>query len=115
MEGIPEAAPEGTRRYGLFTVPTLSFQVLYVLVVLHHHRRRVIHFAVTVVPSAEWIRQQLREAFPYDTAPRFLICDRDGLFDASVLNFMQALRITPVRTAPHSPWQTERSSAGSDP
>ena len=88
-----------------FTVPTLSFQVLYVLVFLHRHRRRVLHFAVTALPTADWIRQQLREAFPYNTHPRFLILDRDGLFDHSVLNFMRALQITPVRTAPRSPWQ----------
>ncbi len=88
-----------------FTVPTLSFQVLYVLVVLHHHRRRVVHLAVTALPSADWIRQQLREAFSYDTAPRFLILDRDGLFDRSLLDFLQTLQITPVRTAPRSPWQ----------
>ena len=55
--------------------------------------------------SQPWIRQQLREAFPYDTAPRYLILDRDGLFDRSVLDFLRALQITPVRTAPRSPWQ----------
>ncbi|MCP3984849.1 MAG: transposase [bacterium] len=88
-----------------FTVPTLSFEVLYVLVFIQHHRRRVIHFAMTALPTPEWILQQLREAFPYDAAPRFLILDRDGLFDPSVLNFLRALAITPVRTAPRSPWQ----------
>ncbi len=88
-----------------FTVPTLSFQVLYVLVFLQHHRRRVVHFAVTALPSADWICQQLREAFPFDTAPRFLIFARDGLFDQSVLDFLGALAISPVRTAPRSPWQ----------
>lgn len=88
-----------------FTVPTVSFQVLHVLVFLHHHRRRVLHFAVTALPSAEWIRQQLREAFPYDTTPRYLLFDCDGLFDRSVLDFLRALAITPVRAAPRSPWQ----------
>ena len=88
-----------------FTVPTLSFQILYVLVVLHHHRRRVVHFAVTAWPTADWIHQQFREAFPYGTAPQYLIFDRDGLFNGSVLDFLGALEITPVRTAPRSPWQ----------
>ena len=87
------------------TVPTLSFQVLYVLVILQHHRRQVIHWAVTSVPTAGWIRQHLREAFPYDTAPRYLILDRDGHFDGSLLRFLRNLGITPVRTAARSPWQ----------
>lgn len=88
-----------------FTVPTLSFQVLYVLVVLHHRRRRVVHWAVTALPTPDWARNQLREAFAYDSAPRYLILDRDGHFDGSLLDFVRSLGITPVRTAPRSPWQ----------
>ena len=59
------------------TVPTATFRILYVLVVLSHERRQVIHFNVTQYPTAQWTAQQLREAFPYNSAPRYLLCDRD--------------------------------------
>jgi hypothetical protein len=62
-----------------FTVPTIHFQ-LYVFLVLAHDRRRILHFAVTAHPTAEWTVQQLREAFPWDSAPRFLLRDRDRIF-----------------------------------
>ena len=88
-----------------FTVPTVGFLVLYVLVFLHHHRRRVVHWAVTSAPTVDWIRQQLREAFPYDTVPRYLILDRDALFDHAVLETIRAFGAKPVRTARRSPWQ----------
>jgi len=61
-----------------FTVPTIRFQVLYVFLVLAHDRRRILHFAVTAHPTAEWTGQQLREAFPWDSAPRFLLRDLDS-------------------------------------
>jgi putative transposase len=54
-----------------FTVPTIRLQILYVFVVLVHERRRILHFAVTAHPTAEWVVQQLREAFPWETAPQF--------------------------------------------
>ena len=60
-----------------FTVPTIRFQVLYVFLVLAHDRRRILHFGVTACPTAEWTAQQLREAFPWETAPRYLLRDRD--------------------------------------
>lgn len=60
-----------------FTVPTVSFRVLFVFVIQAHHRRRQIHFNVTAHPSADWAAQQIVQAFPWDTAPRFLIRDRD--------------------------------------
>ena len=63
-----------------FTVPTLRFQVLYVFLVLAHDRRRVLHFNVTAHPTAEWTGQQLREAFPFDQLPRYLLRDRDAIF-----------------------------------
>ncbi len=88
-----------------FTVPTVTFQVCHVLFFVDHHRRRVVHWAVTRAPTTEWIRQQLREAFPYDTAPRFLILDRDILFNADVRDFIRALGTTPVPISPRSPWQ----------
>jgi putative transposase len=61
-----------------FTVPTIGLRVLYVLVVLHHERRRVIHFNVTANPTAAWAGQQIVEAFPEDSSPRYMIRDRDG-------------------------------------
>jgi putative transposase len=63
-----------------FTVPTVRFKVLFVLVVLSHHRRRVVHFNVTEHPTAEWTAQQIVEAFPWDEAPMFLIRDRDKVY-----------------------------------
>ena len=63
-----------------FTVPTATFRVLYVFVVLSVDRRRVLHFGVTANPSAQWTAQQIVEAFPYDTAPRYLQRDRDGIY-----------------------------------
>jgi hypothetical protein len=63
-----------------FTVPTMRFQVLYVFLVLAHDRRRILHFGVTAHATAEWTAQPLREAFPWDSAPRFLLRDRDRIF-----------------------------------
>jgi transposase InsO family protein len=88
-----------------FTVPTVSFGLLYVFVVLHHERRRVMHFAVTDRPEAPWIVQQLREAFPFDTAPRYAILDRDGKYGLAVPEALRNMGVKPVRTAPRSPWQ----------
>ena len=63
-----------------FTVPTIRFQILYVFLVLAHERRRIVHFAVTAHPTAEWTARQLREAFPWESAPRYLLRDRDRIF-----------------------------------
>ena len=63
-----------------FVVPTLTFRVLWVFVVLAHDRRRILHVNVTGHPTAEWTAQQIRNAFPWDTAPRFLLRDRDGIY-----------------------------------
>jgi len=63
-----------------FTVQTIRFQILYVFLVLTHERRRIVHFAVTAHPTAEWTAHQMREAFPWDTAPRYLLRDRDRIF-----------------------------------
>src|SRR5688572_18810547 len=63
-----------------FVVPTVRFQILYVFLVLAHDRRRIVHFGVTAHPTAEWTAQQLREAFPWDSAPRHLLRDRDRIF-----------------------------------
>jgi transposase InsO family protein len=76
-----------------------------VFLVLSHERRRVLHFNATEHPSAEWAGRQLLEAFPWDTAPRFLIRDRDGIYGNDFNRSVYALQIEQVLTAPRSPWQ----------
>ena len=88
-----------------FTIPTGSFRLLYVFFVISHGRRQVLRADVTEHPTAVWIAQQLREAFPDVQAPRYLILDRDSTFDAHVLASVQNMNIRPVRTAFRSPWQ----------
>jgi transposase InsO family protein len=88
-----------------FTVPTIHFQVLYVFLVLAHERRRIIHFAVTAHPTAEWTAHQLREAFPWETAPRYLLRDRDRIFGYEFVNQVRVMGIQQVLSAPRSPWQ----------
>ena len=88
-----------------FTVPTIRFQVLYVFLVLAHDRRRILHFCVTDHPTAEWTPQQLREAFPWDTAPRYLLRDRDKIFGQSFVEQVRGMGIKQVLSAPRSPWQ----------
>ena len=88
-----------------FTVPTIRFQILYVFLVLAHHRRKIIHFAVTTHPTAEWTSQQIREAFPWDTAPRYLLRDRDAIFGKDFVDAVKAMGIKQVLSTPRSPWQ----------
>jgi len=89
----------------LFTVPTATLNVLYGFFVIHHDRRRILHFNATYHPTAQWVMQQLREAFPFDSAPRHLIFDRDSVFCPAVVEFVRALGAKPRRTAYRSPWQ----------
>jgi transposase InsO family protein len=88
-----------------FAVPTIRFQILYVFLVLAHDRRRILHFAVTAHPTAEWTAQQLREAFPWDSAPRYLLRDRDRIFGHDFVEQVKAMGIKQVLSAPRSPWQ----------
>jgi len=88
-----------------FTVPTIRFQVLYVFLVLAHDRRRVVHFNVTAHPTAEWTAQQLREAFPFDQIPRYLLRDRDRIFGETFREQVKDMNIQEVLSAPRSPWQ----------
>ena len=88
-----------------FTVPTATFRVLYCFIILKHERRRVVHFNCCKRPSAAWVCQQLREAFPYDTAPRYLIRDRDGIYGREVGRCLWNMGIEEVVIAPRSPWQ----------
>ena len=86
-----------------FVVPTATCRLLFVLVLLAHDRRRIRHVAVTAHPTAAWTAQQLRQAFPWDEAPRYLIHDRDHAFDA-LETTAKAMGIEEVLTAPHAPW-----------
>ena len=88
-----------------FTVPTIRFQVLYVFLVLAHDRRRILHFNVTAHPTAEWTGQQLREAFPFDQLPRYLLRDRDAIFGNEFREQVRDMGICEVLSAPRSPWQ----------
>ena len=88
-----------------FTVPTIRFQVLYVFLVLAHDRRRIVHFNVTAHPTAEWTAQQLREAFPFEQIPLYLLRDRDRIYGDEFRKDVKAIGITEVLSAPRSPWQ----------
>ena len=88
-----------------FTVPTATFRVLYVFIVLRHDRRKIVHFNVTEHPTAQWTAQQIVEAFPFDTAPSYLLRDRDCIYGETVQRRIESLGIEAVVTAPRSPWQ----------
>ena len=88
-----------------FTVPTATFRVLYVFLVLDNARRKILHFNVTDSPTAKWTGQQIAEAFPWDTAPRYLIQDRDGIYGFDFTRRVSSLGIEQIVTAPRSPWQ----------
>jgi putative transposase len=88
-----------------FTVPTLTFGVLYCFFVIAHDRRRILHHNATQHPTSAWASQQLREAFPYDYAPKYLIFDRASNFDGDVTDTIKSLGIEPKRTSFRSPWQ----------
>jgi transposase InsO family protein len=87
-----------------FIVPTVTYRLLFVFVILAHHRRRIVHVAVTAHPTAAWTAQQLREAFPEDAAPRYLVHDRDHAF-AALAATANGMGIKEIHTAPRSPWQ----------
>ena len=97
-----------------FSVPTVTFNVLYVFFIIGHDRRRILHLNVTRHPTSAWIVQQLREAFPYEPVTRFLILDHDAKYGREVPAAMRSMDITPVRTAVGCPWQNGVApSAGS--
>jgi transposase InsO family protein len=88
-----------------FTVPTVTGRVLFVLLVLAHERRRVVHFNVTEHPTAEWTAQQIVDAFPEDTAPGWLLRDRDGVYSDTFSRRLAGMAITEIVSSPASPWQ----------
>jgi putative transposase len=89
----------------VFAVPTATFRVLFVFGVLSHDRRRIVHVNVTAHPTAAWTAQQLREAWPWDTAPRCIIRDRDRIYGEESRRTAQQMGVEDVLTAPRSPWQ----------
>ena len=90
-------------------MPTVQFQLLYVLLFLSIERRHIVHFAVTEHPTAAWAAQQVVEAFPWDTAPRYLLRDRDGVYSDWFRQRVKNMGIEEVLTASHSPWQSPYS------
>ena len=111
--------PEPARRWAAFlrnhcgliaamafcTVPTLTFGVLYCFFVIAHDRRRILHLNATQHPTSAWVSQQLREAFPYDCVPTYLIFDRASNFDGEVIDTIKSFGLQPKQTSFKSPWQ----------
>ena len=91
--------------FDFFTVPTVTFQQLYCFFVIEHGRRRILHCNVTRHPTADWVLQQLREAFPEAGPYRYVILDRDTKFDADVISFLKSTGLKPKRTSIQAPWQ----------
>ena len=90
---------------GFFTVPTATFHLLYIFFIIRRERRRIVHVGVTANPTAAWICQRLREAFPYDQVQRFVIFDRDSKFSSEVVRKLKGMGAKAVRTSYRSPWQ----------
>jgi transposase InsO family protein len=87
------------------TVPTFRFGILYVLVIIDHGSRKVIHFKATENPTMQWVIQQLREATPFGFQPKYLFRDNDRIYGHGVRRFLDSCFIDEVRTAYRSPWQ----------
>jgi transposase InsO family protein len=106
LEDLPaQPCPAGIASIDLFVVRTISFKLLYGLVILRHARRRLVSISVTNNPTAEWIAGQVTDAFPWDEAPRHLIRDRDGAFGPAYTRRIHAMGIRDHPVAPRSPWQ----------
>jgi transposase InsO family protein len=89
----------------LFVVPTISFRLLYGLLILRHSRRELLWLAVTSHPNAEWIARQLTEACCWMEAPRYVVRDRDGAYGEAFIRRLKAMGIRDRPTAARSPWQ----------
>ncbi len=88
-----------------FTVPTATFRIIYVLFVIRHRRREVLHWNLTAHPTASWVIQQLREAFPFHTAAKYLLFDRDSIFSAELVAVIRSMGLEPTRISYRCPWQ----------
>ena len=95
----------GIAAIDMFVIVSASFRLLYVMVILAHDRREIVRFDVTEHPTAVWLSRQVTEAFPWDTAPRYLLRDRDASYGAYFRNRVEVMGIIEVLTAPRSPWQ----------
>ena len=91
--------------FDFFTVPTVTFKLLYCFFVIEHGRRKILHANVTAHPTAEWVVQQLRETFSEAGPYRYVIFDRDAKFNADVVGFLTTTGLNPKRTSIASPWQ----------
>ncbi len=96
---------DGIAAMDFIVVPSVRFRLLYVWFVIGHGRREIIHFGVTAHPTSSWVMQQIREAFPNNTAPPFLIYDNDSIFSDRVTESIGHIGSEPRRTAFRSPWQ----------
>ena len=105
----------GIAAVDFFSVPTATFRVLHVLLVIRHGRRDVARCAVTTTPTAAWVAQQLREAFPFDSAPRFMIFDRGCIFSAGVTATLRSMQMEPTRTSYRSLGRMGLPNASSAP
>lgn len=89
----------------LFVVPTVNFTTVYVFFIIEHVKRKIIHFNITRHPTAQWVMQQLRNAFPFDSAPQYLIFDRDKIFSSQVKQLIKNMDIEPKVISYKAPWQ----------
>jgi transposase InsO family protein len=96
---------DGIAALDMFVVPSATFRLLFVMLILAHDRRKIVRFDVTQNPTAGWLSRQVTEAFPWETAPRFLLRDRDASYGSIFTKRVEAMGITEVVTAPRSPWQ----------
>jgi transposase InsO family protein len=96
---------DGIAAIDVFVVPTIGYRLLFGFVVLDHGRRRILHVAATYHPTAEWLARQIVEAFPWETAPEYLIRDRDCAYGNVFRKRLSAMGIRDGPTAPRSPWQ----------
>jgi hypothetical protein len=96
---------EGIAAIDMFVVASASFRLLYVMIILAHDRRTIVSTAVTEHPNAAWLSRQVTEAFPWDTAPSYLLRDLDASYGSEFRSRVEAMSITEVITAPRSPWQ----------
>lgn len=96
---------KGFAFYWRWNVPTVTFRILYVFVILKHDQREVVHFNITQNPTAQWTAQQILKAFPFDPPPRYLLRDRDSIYGKRFRKRVKSLGNTEVLTAPRSPWQ----------
>jgi hypothetical protein len=95
----------GIAAIDMFVAVSASFRLLYVMIILAHSRRKIVRFDVTQHPTAAWLSQQVVEAFPWETAPTFLLRDRDASYNPVFSKRVAAMGVTEVVTAPRSPWQ----------